>query len=79
MSPLPTEIQEQIKDWLTTGEIELFIGWERGSVPLRATPAFIRRPEDVSRLIWDATCENNLTAFLAKNKGKKGRDHGQGL
>ena len=39
--------------------------------PLQATPAFVRRPEDVERLIWDATCENNLVAFLPKYRGKK--------
>jgi len=71
MSSLPTEIQQQIADWLSTGEIDLFIGWEQGSVPLGATPAFVRDPQDVSRLIWDATCENNLTAYLAKFKGQK--------
>ena len=27
--------------------------------------------EDVDRLIWDATCENNLVAFLPKYRGKK--------
>jgi len=68
MSALPKEIRQTIADWLTSGEIDLFIGWEAGSVPLRATPAFVRRPEDVDRLIWDATCENNLAAFLPDHR-----------
>ena len=71
MSTLEQGIQKQIADWLRSGEIELFIGYEAGTVPLQATPAFIRRPEDVGRLIWDATCENNLAVFLPKYKGKK--------
>lgn len=71
MSALPTDIQNQIKSWLTSGEIDLFIGWEPGPVPMRATPLFVRHPEDVSRLIWDATCENNLTAYLFKYRGQK--------
>jgi len=71
MSKLPQAVQEAIAGWLRSGEIELFIGYEAGTVPLRATPAFVRRPEDVSRLIWDATCENNLAAFLPKYRGKK--------
>jgi ferredoxin len=71
MSALPHNIQEQIKSWLASGEIELFIGWEQGPVPLRATPTFVRGADDVSRLIWDATCENNLTAYLARYKGHK--------
>lgn len=71
MSALPPEIREAIAGWLRAGEIEVFIGYEAGPVPLRATPAFIRKPEDVERLIWDATCENNLAAFLPKYRGRK--------
>jgi len=71
MTGLPLEIREKIVQWLAAGEIELFIGYETGAVPLKATPAFVRRPEEVDRLIWDATCENNLAAFLPKYRGKK--------
>lgn len=68
---LPPRIQETIAGWLRDGEIDVFIGYEAGSVPLRATPVFIRAPEDVGRLIWDATCENNLAAFLSLHRGKR--------
>ena len=76
MTTLPQAIQDRIAEWLSAGEddedrIDVFIGYEGGPVPLRATPAFIRRPEDVGRLIWDATCENNLAAFLPNYKGQK--------
>ena len=71
MSALPKAVQETIAGWLSSGAIEVFIGYERGPVPLRATPVFVRRPEDVTRLIWDASCENNLVAFLSKLRGKK--------
>lgn len=71
MNALPQEIRETIARWLSAGEIEVFIGWEAGTIPLRATPAFIRKAEEVERLIWDATCENNLVTFLPKYKGKK--------
>jgi len=71
MNVLPADIRKQIAEWLANGEIELFIGYEQGTLPLRATPAFIRKPEDVDRLICDASCENNLAVFLPKLKGKK--------
>ncbi|MHB1293416.1 MAG: 4Fe-4S ferredoxin [Anaerolineae bacterium] len=71
MSALPQSVQDTIAAWLRAGEIEVFLGYEAGTLPLRATPVFIRRPEDVARLIWDATCENNLAAFLPKYRGKK--------
>lgn len=71
MNALSDSVQDTIAGWLSSGQIEVFIGYERGTVPLKATPVFVRRPEDVGRLIWDVTCENNLVAFLPKFRGKK--------
>ena len=71
MSALPKAIRETIAGWLDSEEIEVFIGYEPASTPLRATPTFVRTREDVARLIWDATCENNLAAFLPNYRGKK--------
>jgi formate dehydrogenase subunit beta len=71
MTALPVDVSEAIARWLQNGEIEVFIGYEASSLPLQATPAFIRKQEDVQRLIWDATCENNLVAFLKQYRGKK--------
>ena len=47
--------------------IDLFIGWERGSGALVATPAFIEDPAEVDRLVFDATCGNNLSVFFTKD------------
>ena len=71
MTALPANVCEAIANWLQTGEIEIFIGYEASSLPLQATPAFIRKLDDVQRLIWDTTCENNLVAFLKQYRGKK--------
>ena len=71
MTTLPVPVAEAIKGWLAAGEIELFIGYLPGAVGLRATPAFARSAADVDSLIWDATCENNLVAFLPKYRGRK--------
>ena len=71
MRMLPAPIAEAIKGWLAAGEIEVFFGYEPGPTGLRATPAFARTPEEVDRLIWDATCEGNLAVFLPKYKGRK--------
>jgi formate dehydrogenase subunit beta len=71
MTALPANVCEAIAKWLQSGEVEVFIGYEASSLPLQATPAFIRKPDDVQRLIWDATCENNLVAFLKQYRGKK--------
>ncbi len=71
MSRLPGHVAEVIKGWFATGEIELFIGYLPGAAGMRATPAFVRTPEEVDDLIWDATCENNLVAFLPKHGGRR--------
>jgi formate dehydrogenase (coenzyme F420) beta subunit len=51
-------------------QVDLVIGYERGSLPLRSTPSFARTASDVEKLIWDATCENNLIRFLRTREGK---------
>jgi len=67
---LPPEIRAALADWLVTGEVDVFIGWEQGTLPLTAAPAFVRRPEDIERLIWDPTCEHNLTRYVRPHRDK---------
>ena len=71
MLSLTNAIRETARELLTTGKVDVVIGYERGSVPLRATPVFIRDAAQVERLIWDETCENVLANFLKDTKGKK--------
>ncbi|MFB0558257.1 MAG: 4Fe-4S ferredoxin [Candidatus Bathyarchaeia archaeon] len=49
---------------LRDGEVDLIIGYERGTVPLRSTPCFAKDPEDIDKLIWDPTCDINLAKYL---------------
>ncbi|MGE5571788.1 MAG: 4Fe-4S dicluster domain-containing protein [Bacteroidota bacterium] len=65
-------LRDIARDLLERGEVDVFIGYEEGSLPLRTTPAFISRPDDVSRLVWNRACENNLAAYLPKFKGRVG-------
>jgi formate dehydrogenase subunit beta len=51
--------------------IDLFIGYEAGSLPLRCRPLFIRAterggapPSEIENLVFNASCANNLTVFL---------------
>ncbi|HAP93078.1 MAG TPA: 4Fe-4S ferredoxin [Desulfotomaculum sp.] len=63
-------IQDAAKRLLAEGQVELVLGFSEGSLPLRSTPGFVRRPEDAVKLIWDHTCENNLAVYLLKRKSK---------
>lgn len=70
MQPETGNIRTIARELLEKQEVDLVIGYESGSLPLRCTPCFVRTPADVDKLIWDATCENNLVRFLRKRKEK---------
>jgi formate dehydrogenase subunit beta len=61
------ELREKVKKLLADNEVDLVIGWERGSRALTATPAFIHAPEEADRLIFDSTCGNNPAVYLTKD------------
>jgi ferredoxin len=51
--------------------LDLVLGWERGWDALHATPLFMRRPEDVDRLVLGPACVQSLAVQLPSLKGKK--------
>lgn len=59
------------KRLLEDNRVTLIIGYEKGTLPLQTTPCFISTVDDVDRLIWDATCENNLAKYLIDNNDEK--------
>jgi len=66
MPELTGKIREVARSLLRQQKVDLVVGFERGTVPLRSVPCFVRREEDVDRLIWDSFCENNLAKYLVK-------------
>ncbi len=60
------EIRKKAKELLEYGELDVVIGYGEGSDPSRTTPVFIRNPEDVEKLIFDARCINSLPLYLNK-------------
>lgn len=60
------DLRELAGALLTEGSVDVVIGWEGG--PNGARPAFITRPEDASRLIFDARCVHNLAAYLSPRR-----------
>lgn len=37
-------------------------------MPLRSRPCFVRKEEEVDRLVWDGFCDNTLAVYLPKRK-----------
>lgn len=71
MQGIANAIQDAAKKALEEKKVDVVIGFSKGSLPLRSTPAFIRKPEDAEKLTWDYTCENNLANYLRKKKDQK--------
>ena len=66
MSQVETKLREAIKGLLGDGKVDLVIGHEAGSLPLRSRPAFIRDAAEAERLVWGPTCANNLAVYLPR-------------
>ena len=50
------------RELLESGQVQVVIGHgARG-------PVFVRRPEDVERLVWNEECAGNLTAYLKRKE-----------
>jgi len=68
------ELREKAKKLLADKDVELVIGWERGSRALAATPVFIDSPEEADRLIFDSTCGNNPAVYFTKDARRLVKD-----
>ncbi len=64
MSSVQEQIRKTAGEVLADGRADFVIGFGEGSLPMRATPCFITKPEDVDRLIWNSYCVNNLAVYL---------------
>ena len=68
------ELREKAKKLLADKDVDLVIGWERGSRALAATPVFIDTPEKADRLIFDSTCGNNPAVYFTKDARRLVKD-----
>lgn len=58
------EIVNNVRKLLDDRKIALFIGYQRGTLPLCASPSFVVESNDASSLIWNGFCGCNLAVFL---------------
>lgn len=65
------EIKSIAKRILKQGQVKYLIGYKRSLNGLMASPVFIKSPEEVEQLIWEATCIYNLSRFLVDEKQRK--------
>ena len=75
MKPSEYEIVNTVKKLLTDKKIDLFIGYEQGTLPLRTSPCFLTDSDASNKLVWNSFCANNLTVYLPRIiANRKGRE-----
>ena len=65
-------LRQVARKLLSEKQVDLIIGYEKGSMPLRTTPCFISSIDDVDKLVWNESCENNLAKYVVDRKEKVG-------
>ena len=53
MDKTERELKDSVRDLFAEEKVNLVIGYEKGSLPLRNRPCFIRSAEKADRLVWD--------------------------
>jgi len=67
-----TEIlRETAARLLSTGAVEMVIGFRQGTIPMMNEPCFVRKPAEAGLLVWDSHCGINLANYLTDRKEKK--------
>jgi coenzyme F420-reducing hydrogenase delta subunit/ferredoxin len=66
-------MREKAKALLAGGEVGTVIGYEQGTLPGTARPAFVSTPEEVDRLVWNEHCHQNLAVYAARKPAKPGK------
>ena len=61
---IETKLREEAKRLLLEKKADVIIGYEKGTLPLTATPCFITLPAEADKLVWNNLCTQNLAKFV---------------
>ncbi len=61
---LEKSVRDKAREWLESGDLKYFIGYDKGKYSSKARPAFIYNAEDAESLVVDPTCASNLTRYV---------------
>lgn len=64
MEQIEKEIRKKAAKLLKEGKVDLVIGFERGTLPMKAHPSFASTPDDTERFIWNGFCATNLAVYI---------------
>jgi len=66
------KIREIAKRLLQENKVDVFIGYQKGTVAMMNQPVLIRDPDQVDLLHWDSHCGLNLCNYLTRRTDKIG-------
>jgi len=58
------KLREEARKLLIEKQVDAIVGYEKGTLPLTATPCFITNPDDAEKLVWNRFCTQNLAKFV---------------
>ncbi|MBL7223117.1 MAG: 4Fe-4S dicluster domain-containing protein [Candidatus Brocadiae bacterium] len=63
---IEARLRETAEELLREKRVDLFLGYEKATLPFRTTPLFLTSPEEVERLAWNPFCTTNLAVYLPR-------------
>ena len=64
------QLRERCRRLLQDGAVQVVIGYGVSTSDGMPHPIFVRRPDDVDKLIWNEQCMANLTTYLTRDAVK---------
>lgn len=71
MEKMNEKLQKIAKELLESNEVNVIIGWTKGSNQQRMRPVFITNPGEAVKLSFNSNCVQDLAVFLKKAEVKK--------
>ncbi len=68
MNDIQKKMISTTKKLLEDGVVDYVIGWEGTRFPNKTKPAFISKPEDADKLVWNEYCVNGLAKYTLDDK-----------
>jgi len=66
MNNTEIKLKGVVKNLFAREKIDILIGYENGSLPLRSRPFFVRSAGETEKLVWNSFCINNLAVYLPR-------------
>ncbi len=66
MKAIENKIKEIAARLLQSGEVNIFLAWEKGDYEYQSKPYFARSVDEVDKIVFDQYCIHNLSNSLLK-------------